>query len=136
MSVRDLVWSGPGASVAITRARGGLIGRCDQCVFVFEDLAPNAGGAVIVAGAERARDVDNDGERELFAGRDVRWKIIGGRFRLVIRQARDVDLSVVGSANVRLRGTEGKYSVNGEAPLPVPPEFALFELGSTPVVAP
>ena len=134
LSVRDLVWAGTGPSISITRAKGALIGRCDQCGFRLEDGI--GGGDAIVMGAERAFDIDRDGDVEFYRGKDVRWKIIGGSFQLTVRQGRDIDLSVVGKANVKLRGAEGKYAVNGGESLPVPPEFAVFELGSTLVVAP
>ena len=133
LSVRDLVWAGTGISVSI-KARGALIGRCDQCGFRLEDRV--GGGDAIVTGAEHALDIDRDGEVEFYRGKDVRWKIIGGSFQLTVRQGRDIDLSVVGKGNVKLRGTEGKYAVNGGESLPIPPEFAVFELGSVLTVAP
>ena len=135
LSVRDLVSVQPGVVSVSIRARGALIGRCDQCTFRLDDLAPNGGGVPIVTGAEQARDIDKDGSIEFYRGRDVRWKIIGGWFHLQIRQGHDVDLSVVGQSGprgVRLRGSEGKYSVNGGDAVPVPPEFAIFQLGSDP----
>lgn len=130
LSVSDLNGVPKGISVSI-RARGGLIGRCDQCTFKLEDLAPDDSGIPVVTGADRARDVDGDGADDFFSGRDIRWKIIGGGYLLRIRQARDVDLSVVGKGRVLLRGVAGEYSVNGAAPVAVPPDFATFTLSAS-----
>jgi hypothetical protein len=133
LSVNDLVGAPTGISVSIrVPQQAGLIGRCDQCAFRLDDLTLNDDTSSLVTGAERRVDVDGDGEHEYFSGRDVRWKIVGGGYRLRIRQGRDIDLSVVGKARVLLRGTEGTYSVNEGAEKPVPPEFALIWLGTPP----
>jgi hypothetical protein len=133
LSVNDLVAVPTGISVSIrVRQQAGLIGRCDQCAFRFDDLTLADATSSVVTGAERSIDVDGDGEDEYFSGRDVRWKIVGGGYRLRIRQGRDIDLSVVGKARVLLRGTEGTYSVNTGAEKPVPPEFALIWVGTPP----
>ena len=133
LSVRDLVSVQQGTSVSIrVTQQAGLIGRCDQCSFRLDATGPNDAGVPLVTGAERSLDVDGDGEEEFFAGRDVRWKIVGSGYRLVIRQGRDIDLSVVGKARVRIRGSEGTYSVNEGGEKPVPPDYAVFWLGTPP----
>jgi hypothetical protein len=137
LSVRDLDGVPAGISVSIrVTAQAGLIGRCDQCAFRLDDLRPNDASDPLVTGAERSRDVDGDGEDEFFSGRDVRWKIVGGGYWLKIRQGRDIDLSVVGKARVRLRGTSGTYVVNDGAEKLVPPDFALFWVGTPPPAPP
>jgi hypothetical protein len=130
LSVRDLEGLPNGISVSI-RATGAVIGRCDQCSFRLEDLTMNDAGVPVVTGAERERDIDKDGEVEFYSGRDVRWKVLGGRYWLKIRQARDVDLSVVGRGTVlRLRGTAGTYSVNDGADKNVLPTSEPFFLSA------
>ncbi len=133
LSVRDLDGVPTGISVSIrVSGQAGLIGRCDQCAFRLDDLRPNDANDPLVTGAERALDVDGDGQHEFFSGRDVRWKIVGGGYWLKIRQGRDIDLSVVGKARVRLRGTNGSYAVNDSVEKAVPPDFAIFWLGAPP----
>lgn len=134
LAIRDLVGVPTGVSLSIrVTQQAGLIGRCDQCTFRLGDLRSNDTSTPLVTGAETSRDVDGDGEDEFYSGRDVRWKIVGGGYWLKIRQGRDIDLSVVGKARVRLRGTEGTYAVNEGAEKPVPPDFAIFWLGTPPV---
>jgi hypothetical protein len=131
LSVRDLDGSPTGISVWIkVPTQGALVGRCDQCAFRLDDLKPDDAGIPIVTGYEKKLDVDGDGEREFYSGRDIQWKIVGGGFWLRIRQGRDIDLSVVGKGLVRVRGTAGTYSVNGAEPLAVPPDFARFWLSA------
>jgi hypothetical protein len=135
LSVSDLVEVRPGISVSIrVLQQAGLIGRCDQCSFRLDDIRPNdlRFATPLVTGAETSRDDDGDGEDEFFSGRDVRWKIVGGGYLLKIRQGRDIDLSVVGKARVRLRGVDGSYSVSGGAEKPVPLDADIFWLGTPP----
>jgi hypothetical protein len=135
LSVNDLAEVRPGISVSIrVTQQAGLIGRCDQCAFRLDDIRPNdlTAASPLVTGAETARDIDGDGEEEFFSGRDVRWKIVGGGYLLKIRQGRDIDLSVVGKARVRLRGVNGSYSVNDGAEKAVPLDVAVFWLGTPP----
>jgi hypothetical protein len=131
LAVRDLNGMTTGVSLEI-RARGGLIGRCDQCAFRLEDRTLTEVAEPVVTGAERSLDIDGDGNIEFFSGRDVRWKIVAGAYMLRIRSARDVDLSVVGQGSVRIRGTDGVYAVNEGEAKPVPPAFAVFSLGTAP----
>jgi hypothetical protein len=135
LSVNDLAEVRPGVSVSIrVTQQAGLIGRCDQCSFRLDDIRPNdlTIAAPLVTGAETVKDIDGDGEEEFFSGRDIRWKIVGGGYVLKIRQGRDIDLSVVGKARVRIRGVDGRYSRDGGADKPVPLDSAIFWLGTPP----
>jgi hypothetical protein len=128
LSVRDLdgyVW---------VRAQGAIIGRCDECTFRLDDLTTSDAGVPLVTGWERARDVDGDGSFEWFRGRDVRWRVIGGRYLLRVHQGRDIDLSVVGKGLVKLRGTAGTFALNDSDPITVTPELHVMQLA--PVLAP
>lgn len=139
LSVSDLAEVRPGIAVSIrVTQQAGLIGRCDQCAFRLDDIRPNdlTPATPLVTGAETRSDIDGDGEEEFFSGRDVRWKIVGGGYVLKIRQGRDIDLSVVGKARVRLRGINGGYSINDGAEKPVPLDAAVFWLGTPPPPAP
>jgi hypothetical protein len=135
LAVNDLAEVRPGISVSIrVMQQAGLIGRCDQCSFRLDDIRPNdlTVAEPLVTGAETAKDIDGDGEEEFFSGRDIRWKIVSGGYVLKIRQGRDIDLSVVGKARVRLRGINGSYSINGGAEKAVPLDAAIFWLGTPP----
>ena len=135
LAINDLDEVRPGISVSIrVMQQAGLIGRCDQCSFRLDDIRPNDTtlAAPLVTGAETAKDIDGDGEEEFFSGRDIRWKIVSGGYILKIRQGRDIDLSVVGKARVRLRGINGSYSLNGGTEKAVPLDAAIFWLGTPP----
>ena len=135
LSVNDLAEVRPGIAVSVrVMQQAGLIGRCDQCSFRLDDIRPNdlTLAAPLVTGAETVKDIDGDGEEEFFSGRDIRWKIVGGGYALKIRQGRDIDLSVVGKARVRIRGVNGTYSVNDGAEKVVPLDAAVFWLGTPP----
>lgn len=135
LSVNDLAEVRPGIAVSIrVTQQAGLIGRCDQCAFRLDDIRPNDLSATtpLVTGAETIKDIDGDGEEEFYSGRDVRWKIVGSGYLLKIRQGRDIDLSVVGKARVRLRGVDGSYSMNDGPEKAVPLDVAIFWLGTPP----
>jgi hypothetical protein len=126
LSVRDLdgyVW---------VSARGGVIGRCDQCR-LFLDERRGADEIVPVVSGARGVDIDADGAKERYSGRDLRWKVIGGSFVMIVRGGTDVDLSVVGRGNVGIFGTKGSYVLNGGVPLQVAPgpEPVQFPLAPT-----
>lgn len=112
-------------------AKGAVIGRCDSCRFILNDKVEGDGGAPVVSGAESARDIDDDGDREWFQGTNVRFRLVGGSYRLWI-SGKDVDLSVVGQGRVRLRGTAGTYSLNGDEPRPLPDDWRRLLLTAPP----
>jgi hypothetical protein len=114
LSVRDL-----DGSISVV-ANGGVIGRCSQCVLVLDEWKDDE-ILPIVTGATGQRapgtDLDDDGAKERFAGKDLRWKVMGESFRMIVRSGVDVDLSVVGKGRVRwIRGTSGHYVLNGGDP--------------------
>ena len=106
LSVRDL-----DGTISVL-AKGGVIGRCSQCVLLIDEwktdeLLP------VVTGA-RGTDLDFDGAKERFAGKDLRWKVMGGSFKMIVRNGVNVDLSVVGKGRVvGIKGTNGFYVLNG-----------------------
>jgi hypothetical protein len=106
LSVRDL-----DGSIKVV-AKGGVIGRCSQCVLVLDEWKTDE-ILPIVTGA-KGTDTDDDGAKERFAGKDLRWKVMGGSFMMIVRSGVDVDLSVVGKGRVVwIRGTNGHYVLNG-----------------------
>ena len=106
LSVRDL-----DGSIKVL-VKGGVIGRCSQCVLLLDEWKTDE-ILPVVKGA-KGTDLDDDGAKERFAGKDLRWKLMGGSFSMIVRNGVDVDLSLVGKGSIRwIRGTNGEYVLNG-----------------------
>jgi hypothetical protein len=95
-------------------ARGGLIGRIDRGSVTIFDLSPADAHDAVVSGDDRPVVlVGENGVR--YRGQGIRFRILGGNFRVVI-QGRGIDLSVVGRGNGFLEGetaAPGLYSLDG-----------------------
>jgi hypothetical protein len=128
LSVRDLdgritVW-----------ARGAVIGRCDQCTLVLDEKPGAEEIAPVVSGA-RGVDTDEDLAKERFVGTNLRWKVIGGSFRMWVRNAKNADISVVGRGRVvAISGTNGTFALNDGPALAVFEEPDAFLLNATAIV--
>jgi hypothetical protein len=129
LSVRDLEGQ---KGVLSLQARGAVVGRCDSCTFRLVDLRDDNTAVPIVAGAERSRDLDLDGDRDWWSGTNIHWKLIGTTFWLQIHRGRDIDLSIVGRGQApgRIKGFFGTYSLNGEEYEFVLPEWTTFRLAA------
>ena len=127
LSVRDL-----NGFVEI-RARGAVIGRCDRCVLILDEWRDEEPLAPVVTRG-RGIDLDGDGDLDRFVGRDVRWRVAGGSFKMIVRRGTDVDVSAVGQGWVRISGTAGTYVVNTDTTVLVDTEPVTFRLraGATP----
>jgi hypothetical protein len=129
LSVRDL-----DGSIRVL-VNGGVIGRCSQCVLVLDEW--KADEILPVVKGARGTDLDDDESKERFAGKDLRWKVMGGSFSMIVRNGVDVDLSLVGKGSVRwIRGTNGSYVLNGGDAqyvlLTSPPSFQLNPVAPNP----
>ena len=114
-------------------ARGGVIGSFARGSVTISDPIEGDGTGPIVTGDDFPPVEKND-TTTTWRGTKVRFRIIGGSFRIVVR-GRGINLSLVGKVNVTLDGAgtvdDGSYSVNGAEYLPMP-EFSLpFPLSST-----
>ena len=116
-------------------ARGGLIGRCGQCVLTITDPVLGDGSGPIVFGFDS--EVDLTGPRTRWVNRspreDMRFRIIGGRYTAVIRGT-DINLSVVGTGAVWMKGApgfDGEYAFDGSDFASLPDILTRFELGSS-----
>ena len=114
-------------------ARGGVIGSFARGSVTISDPIDGDGTGPIVTGDDFPPVEKND-TTTTWRGTKVRFRIIGGSFRIVVR-GRGINLSLVGKGNVTLDGAgtvdDGSYSVNGAEYLPMP-EFSLpFPLSST-----
>ena len=117
LSVRD------GRGIVVVSGRGGAIGSFVKGSVTISDPIDGDGTGPIVMGDDyppKERDVDTTTWR----GNRVRFRIIGGTFTIRV-QGRGINLSFVGTGNVKLNGmddlvADGVYSVNGEAYMPIP----------------
>ena len=114
-------------------ARGGVIGSFARGSVTISDPIEGDGTGPIITGDDFPPIERND-TTTTWRGTKVRFRIIGGSFRIVVK-ARGINLSLVGKGNVTLDGAgtvdDGSYSVNGAEYLPMP-EFSLpFPLSST-----
>jgi hypothetical protein len=113
------------------RARGGIIGRFDSGRIVIEDPVDGDGSGPFVYGADRIREL---GPRTfLYIGEDVRFRLIGGAYRVTIN-ATGMDISAVGRGTVTLDGSlfseqPGRFQINGGSWQPMPDEATRFSLG-------
>ena len=118
-------------SVAI---RGAAIGQIDRGKVWIDDATPDDGKPPVVWGWEAKRDI---GETKLlYSGTDIRFRVIGGFFRLRVAGS-GVDLSVVGRGSVTLSPAAnspvaGTYSLDGGQPKDFPDFVTSLQLGAAP----
>jgi hypothetical protein len=107
-------------------AKGGVIGRCDRCTLFLNERIGADEIVPVVSGAKGADtdQVDDTSERwsNVLTGKpELRWRVIGGSFKMIVRNGSDVDVSVVGRGWVKISGSKGTYVVNGGQSTPVAP---------------
>jgi hypothetical protein len=111
-------------------ARGGVIGHCDFCRVVIDDPQPDDGTGPVVTGFEGRQDLTDTKSR--WAGSDLRFRLIGGFFRIKVAGS-GIDLSAVGHGSVTLKGdpdlaSDGTYSLNGDEFHSLPDLARTFQL--------
>lgn len=125
LSVKD------GRGVFAVAVKGGIIGSFARGSVVITDPIPSDGTGPIVSGDDW--QIDRSDTTTVYGGTKVRFRVIGGRFRVRV-QGTGVNLSVVGKGQVvihgRGTGDDGMYSVNGGAPAAVP-DFLQFVLSAS-----
>ena len=113
-------------------ARGGVIGSFARGSVRISDPVDGDGTGPIVTGDEWSNE--RDATTTTWGGAKVRFRIIGGYFRIVVK-GRGINLSAVGKGNVTLDGAgtvdDGSYSVNGGEYLPMPGFSLPFPLSSS-----
>jgi hypothetical protein len=124
------------------RARGGVIGRFDSGRLIVDDPVEGDGSGPVVYGADRSRDLGP--HTTLYIGEDIRFRLIGGLYRVQI-QAVGADVSAVGRGTITLDGSgfaeqPGRFQINGSGWQPMPDDVTRYTLGiglpTTPAVAP
>jgi hypothetical protein len=123
--------------VMTIQARGAVIGSFAQGRVTISDPVEGDGTGPIVTGDEWSKERNET--TTTWGGTRVRFRIIGGAFKIVVR-GRGINLSVVGRGNVTVDGAgiaddgtadDGTYSVNGGEYIAIP-DFPLpFPLSAT-----
>ena len=126
-----------GRGVVVVHGRGGIIGRFDSGNLLLQDLDLNDGRAPIVYGADRIQDLGNG--RIRYSGDDIRFRMIGGLFRVQIN-AIGIDVSAVGRGTAVLDASgftdfPGRYSINGGPFQSLPGHAVTYALGQVPASA-
>src|SRR6059036_2900450 len=115
LSVRD------GRGTITISARGGVIGSFAQGRVTISDPVDGDGTGPIVTGDDWSKD--RDATTTTWGGTRVRFRIIGGAFKIRVT-GRGINLSLVGKGTVTLKGAgtddDGTYAVNGEQYSPIP----------------
>lgn len=123
LSVRD------GRGTFTVNARGGIIGTFAKGRVVITDADPNDGTGPIVTGDDWHHDRTDT--TTVYGGTKVRFRIIGGAFRVRVIGT-GVNLSVVGRGTVGLLGEgtadDGTYSIDGGDYVPVAGTQTTFTL--------
>jgi hypothetical protein len=126
LSVRD------GRGAITISGRGAVIGSFAQGRVTISDPVEGDGSGPIVTGDEWSRD--RDATTTTWGGTRVRFRIIGGAFKIFVK-GRGINLSLVGKGTVTLNGAgtedDGTYSVNGEPYSPIPDFPFPFVLSAT-----
>ena len=121
-----------GRGTVTISARGGVIGSFARGSVRISDPIDGDGTGPIVTGDEWSNE--RDATTTTWGGTRVRFRIIGGSFRIVVR-GRGINLSLVGTGKVTLDGAgtgdDGSYSVNGGEYLALPVFSFPFSLSST-----
>src|SRR6059036_3478151 len=111
------------------QGRGAVIGSFAQGRVTISDPIDGDGTGPIVTGDDWSKD--RNATTTTWGGTKVRFRIIGGSFRIVVK-GRGINLSLVGTGKVTLSGAgtddDGSYSVNGGEYFAVPGFSLPFQL--------
>jgi hypothetical protein len=116
--------------VIFVAARGTIIGACDHCRVSIVDPSPDDGAPAVVNGAETHKDVSDT--HDIYSGTDVRFRLVGGIFRIKISGS-GIDLGVVAKGWGRIQAYDsntGTFSVNGAPSRLLPADREVFVLTS------
>ena len=112
--------------------RGGVIGSFARGFVTINDPVDGDGTGPVVTGDDWSKF--RDATTTTWGGTKVRFRIIGGSFRIVVK-GRGINLSLVGTGKVTVDGAgtgdDGSYSVNGGEYLALPGFSFAFPLSST-----
>jgi hypothetical protein len=123
-----------GRGSVIVRARGGILGRFDTGNVVISDLDVTDGKVPVVYGADTIRVLGSG--RMMYSGDDLRFRMIGGLYRVQIN-AIGIDVSAVGRGIAVLDASgftdfPGRFSIDGGPFQPLPGHPTTYTLGQLP----
>jgi hypothetical protein len=132
-------------TVVLTGIRGTAWGQMDKGKLIATDPVPGD-GAIYVNGAVSVTPGKTEGVT-VYAGRDIHFRVTGGRYKLVFRgptvdlSAVGVDLTAVGVGSVQLTGDAfasftGKYAIDSGKWNTVPVWPITKQFGVQPAPAP
>jgi hypothetical protein len=133
LEIRDAV-----GIVVLSTTRGTVWGQVTRGKLVVTD--PVLGdGAVYVSGAEKVT-VGNAENSTVYLGRDIHFRVTGGRARLYFKGS-GIDLTAVGVGSVQFTGDafaadRGDYAVDSGKWNPVPVTTSTVRFGVQPAPAP
>ena len=119
--------------------KGSLIGRLANGSITIEELAPDDETEPVVRGYKTFKWGRN-GNLRTYTGKNVRFRLIGGRYRVVFN-AKGLFFSLVGKGRVTLDGNgsvedgifyDGFYSLNGSEEESLPDDAQAFNLAPPP----
>jgi hypothetical protein len=118
--------------IVTIQGRGGVIGSFNKGSVLINDPVDGDGTGPIVTGDDWSKEKTDTATQ--WGGTRVRFRIIGGYFKVVVR-GRGINLSFVGKGSVILNGAgtedDGSYAFNG-GDYNLIPAFALpFTLSAT-----
>jgi hypothetical protein len=126
LSVRD------GRGTITIQGRGGVIGSFAKGSVLINDPVDGDGTGPIVTGDEWSNEKTDTAT--VWGGKGVRFRIIGGAFKVVVR-GRGINLSFVGKGNIIVNGAgtddDGSYATNGGDYNLLPPFALPFALSAT-----
>src|SRR2546423_4195661 len=109
-----------GRGMVTIQGRGAVIGSFAQGRVTISDPIDGDGTGPIVTGDDWSKDRSDT--TTTWGGAKVRFRMIGGTFKIVVK-GRGINLSFVGGGNVTLQGAgsedDGTYATNG-------PEYSSF----------
>jgi len=115
------------------QGRGGVIGSFMQGRVTISDPIDGDGTGPIVTGDDFP-PIERDEDTTTWRGNRVRFRIIGGTFRITVK-GRGINLSFVGKGNVTIKGAgtddDGTYATNGSEYSAVPDFPFAFVLSAT-----
>jgi hypothetical protein len=123
----------------VLAGKGVVWGQMDKGRLAVNDFVPGD-GEILVSGWERKVPGTCD-TCTVYSGKDIHFRITGGKYKLAFLQASGIDLSAVGVGSAALTGDltaddTGDYALDGGKWTPVPWLKKVVPFGVPPVALP